>query len=335
MDQLIDASHFKSFNKLYPLIHQHYPDMSKSEIMEVIGKRLHDRHLKLRHKRPYMNRIFDPVIGCYFHDLLQQTEDRPKGYPHYFHIFIESNSRYAFAYPIEKKTAETAIETLNRFINDNNGKPVRKLTSDGEGAFKSERFLNYCSVNGIAVKIINDKAHSSLGLVDRFIRTLRDMNQPQNRNPGYQYDNVWANFSINDMAHLINVYNHTFHKTIGCSPFQMYSDEALEREWIYKQQRFKTIQKNIEDFNIPLQSWVRIRLNNNDLGGRKRRGQFSREKYLVVNKVGNRYVLQGEGRGVITKSRFELIPAEGNEPTGPEFNYEQTVIPNEITIKNF
>ena len=335
MNELIDDSHFKSFTKLYPLIHRHYPDMSKKQIMEVIRKRLHDRHLKLRHTRPYMNRIFDPVIGCYFHDLLQQTNDRPDGYPHYFHIFIESNSRYAFAYPVDDKKKETAIKTLDKFIADNNGKPIIKLTSDGEGAFKSDDFMNYCGTKGIAVKIINDKAHSSLGLVDRFIRTLRDMNQPQNRAPGYQYDNVWQNFSADDMARLISVYNNTFHKTIGCTPYEMFMNEALEREWIHKQQRFRTIQKNIEDFNIPLQSWVRIRLNNNDLGGRKRRGQFSREKYLVINKVGNRYVLQGEGRGVITKSRFELIPAEGNEPTGPQFNYEQTVIPDEITIKNF
>ena len=115
----------------------------------------------------------------------------------------------------------------------------------------------------------------------------------------------------------------------------MYNDEAKEREYINKQQRFKRIQKHIEDFNIPRQSYVRIRLNDTDLGGRKRRGQFSREKYLVVDKVGNRYVLQGTGRGVITKSRFEIIPAKGDEPEGPQFNYNQTVRPDEITLKNF
>ena len=335
MDQLIDESHFKSFNKLYPLIHRHFPNMSKSEIKEAIRKRIHDRHLKMTHKRPYMNRIFDPLIGCYFHDLLQQTADRPQGYPQYFHIFIESNSRYAFAYPVEHKTKETAIDTLNKFINDNQGKPIIKLTSDGEGAFKSNEFMNYCGTKGIAVKIINDKAHSSLGIINRFIRTLRDMNQPQNNAPGYQYDTYWANFSRDEMPRLINVYNHTFHKTIGCSPYEMYMNEALEREWIYKQQRFKTIQKNIEDFNIDIQSFVRIRLNDVDLGGRKRRGQFSREKYLVVDKVGNRYVLQGNGGNRITKSRFEIIPAEGNEPDGPNFSYEQSAVPNEIIIKNF
>ena len=332
MNELIDRTHFKSYDKL-----KHTLNVSKKELRETIEKRNHDRHLKLSQKKPYMNRIFDPVIGCYFHDLLQQTADRPEGCPAYFHMFLESNSRYAFAYPVNDKTANTAIETLTQFINDNkqHNKPIIKLTSDGESAFKSNKFMEFCRQNNIAVKIINDKAHSSLGLINRFIRTLRDMNQPQNNNPGYQYDNIWANFSIDTMKELINVYNHMYHKSIGCAPVEMYNDETKEREYIKQRQRFKTIQKNIEDFNIPRQSFVRIRLNDVDLGGRKRRGQFSREKYLVVDKVGNRYVLQGTGRGVITKSRFEIIPANGNEPDGPQFNYNQTVIPDEITLKNF
>ena len=339
MDSIIDERHFKTFDKLYPYFEKHNPNVSKKQLREALEKRNHDRHLKLRHKQPYMNRIFDPVIGCYFHDLLQQTDDKPKGdeYPEYFHVFLESNSRYAFAYPINDKTAKTAVETLKQFIEDNkqHNKPIRKLTSDGESAFKSNEFMNFCSINGIAVKIINDKAHATLGLINRFIRTLRDMHQPQNNNPGYQYDNVWANFSKSDMEHLIDVYNNTFHKSIGCAPAEMYNNETKEHEWISKQQRFKTIQKNIEDFNIPVQSFVRIRLNDTDLGGRKRRGQFSREKYLVVKKVGNRYLLQGTGGGYITKSRFELIPATGNEPDGPQFNYNQTVVPDEVTLKNF
>ena len=89
MSEIIAESHFKSYNRLYPMIHKQYPNMSKKEIREAIKKKFHDRHLKASHKRIYMNRIYDPVIGCYFHDLLQQTGDRPEGYPAYFHVFIE------------------------------------------------------------------------------------------------------------------------------------------------------------------------------------------------------------------------------------------------------
>lgn len=319
MEDLIDRSHFKSFSKLYPLIHEKYPNMKKKDIEEVIKKRLHDRKLKMKQKKPYMRQIFDPIIGCYFHDLLQQTEDKPKEYPKYFHVFLESNSRYAFAYGVNDKTKETAIKTLDRFLMEVGGKPVVKLTSDGEGAFNSNDFTNYCNLKGIAVKIIPDKAHSSLGLIDRFMRTLRDMNQPANRSKGEQYGKEYVNFSEGKMRELIESYNNTFHKTIGCKPKEMYDNVEKEKEWIEKKRKFRMIQNNIEDFVIPLNSYVRYRMNNDDLHGRKRRSQFSREKFLVKGKSGSRYILKAADGTVITKSRFELIKADEEDPHGGTF----------------
>ena len=72
MNELIDKTHFKTYDKL-----KHTLNVPKKELREALKKRNHDRHLKLSQTRPYMNRIFDPVIGCYFHDLLQQTNDKP------------------------------------------------------------------------------------------------------------------------------------------------------------------------------------------------------------------------------------------------------------------
>ena len=94
----LDNTHFKTYDKL-----KHTLNIPKKQLLEELKKKFHDRHLKQSHKRIYMNRIYDPVIGCYFHDLLQQTGDRPDGYPAYFHVFIESNRRYAFAYPVDDK----------------------------------------------------------------------------------------------------------------------------------------------------------------------------------------------------------------------------------------
>ena len=336
MSDVIANSHFKSFNRLYPMTHKQHPNMTKKEVMEEIKKKYHDRHLKMTQKRPYMVRIFDPVIGCYFHDLLQQTSDRPDGYPHYFHIFIESNSRYAFAYPVNSKTTDTAIQTLDRFIQDNHGKPIVKLTSDGESAFDSKEFKDYCKSLDIYVRIINDRAHSSLGLIDRFIRTIRDLHQPIRRGEPEQRSVEMDNFSEQEMTQLINEYNNTFHKTIGCSPAEMYNNPELEREWIRKRQKFQTIQKNIKDFEIPIGSYVRYRMNSDDLAGGKRRSQFSLEKYRVIKRVGNRYVLQStdSNGGFITKSRFELILADDSYPYGKTFYRSQTVVPD-IVDTNF
>ena len=321
MDDLIDRSHFKSISRLYPLIHKHYPNMSKTEIIEVIKQRLHDRQMKLKQKKPYMRAIFEPVIGCYFHDFLQQTDDRNKAlYPNYYHIFLESNSRYAFAYPVEDKSAETAVKTLEQFIKDNHGKPIRKLTSDGERGFDSKKFTDYCHKNNIVVKIILDKAHTTLGLMDRFIRTLRDMNQPPNRSKvGTQYKPDYVDIRPEKMRSLISSYNNTFHKTIKCTPKEMYDNPELEKEWIQRKLKLQQIQDNIEDFNLPIGTYVRYRMNDVDLGGKKRRSQFSREKYKVIGKVGARYVLKDKSGHRLTKSRFELIKADDDDPDGDDF----------------
>ena len=81
------------------------------------------------------------------------------------------------------------------------------------------------------------------------------------------------------------------------------------------------IQNNIEDFVIPLNTYVRYRMNAMDLNGRKRRSQFSREKYLVLKRIGSRYVLKASDGSKITKSRFELIPADDDDPHGGKFPY--------------
>ena len=340
MDELIEKSHFKSYSRLYPIIKKRFPNVSKAEVIEAIEKKFHGRHMKHTQKRPYMNRIFDPVIGCYFHDLFVNSKNQLNGgYHRYFHVFIESNSRYVFAYPVDDKDANTAIDTLDKFINDNQGKPIVKLTSDGEKGFNSRAFLDYCKERGIFVRINNDKAHPSLGLIDRFIRTLRDLHQPIRKGENPQLSDEMYLFSDQDMAQLIDEYNNTFHKTIGCSPKEMYDNPELEREWIRKRQRFKAVQKNIEDFVLPIGCYVRYRISDDDFINGKRRSQFSIERYKVIKRIGNRYVLQSttssSNGDIITKSRFELIRADDKYPIGKTFNYSQTAKQDEIVNTNF
>ena len=97
MDNLIDESHFKSFKHVKDVLKRHNPNISDKEIKDVIKKRLHDRHLKQHQKKTYMRKIFEHVPGCFFHDLLQQPNGSK---PKYYHIFIGTNNRYAFAYPV-------------------------------------------------------------------------------------------------------------------------------------------------------------------------------------------------------------------------------------------
>ena len=59
----------------------------------------------------------------------------------------------------------------------------------------------------------------------------------------------------------------------------------------------------------------------------------------MIKQIGNRYVLQSmkalSGGGLITKSRFELIPAENKYPYGKAFNANQVINPREIVNTTF
>ena len=327
VDNIIDQSHFKSFKHVKDVIKKVNPNVKDKEISSIIKKRLHDRHLKQHQKRPYMRKIFERVPGCFFHDLLQQPKDSQ---PKYFHIFIGTNNRYAFAYPVNNKKASTAIETLKQFIADNHNKPINKLTSDGEKGFDSNDFQNVCAENNIMLKIIPDKAHSTLGIMDRFIRTLRDMNQPANRSQEQQYDKEFIVFTPEKMKMLIDSYNNTYHTTIKCSPKEMYDNPNLEQEYIMKCLKQRAIQDNIKDFNLEPGTYVRYRMNDEDLNGHKRRSQFSREKYIINKRIGGRYLLQAPDGKIISKSRFELIKADDDDPIGLTFEQNQRVNPEAV-----
>lgn len=326
-DSVVDNSHFKSFSHVKDVIKKANPNIKDKEIKEIIKKRLHDRRLKQHQKKPYMRKIFERVPGCFFHDLLQQPKDSE---PKYYHIFIGTNNRFAFAYPVNDKTANTSIRTLEQFIRDNNDKPIIKLTSDGESAFKSDTFSDYCHEHGIMLKIVPDKAHSTLGIIDRFIRTLRDMNQPANRSQEQQYDKEYIVFSPEKMRVLIDSYNNTYHTSIKCSPREMYNNPELERQYIQRCLKQRAIQDNIKDFNLPVGSFVRYRMNNEDLAGHKRRSQFSREKYLIKKRIGDRYLLEAADGKLLSKSRFELIKAEDEDPIGLTFEQNKRVNPESV-----
>ena len=289
--------------------------------------RLRDRQMKLKEVKQYMRKIFERVPGCYFHDLLVQ----PRGSePKYFHIFIGTNTRYAFAYPVNDKTAKTAIETLNKFIKDNKPKHIVKLTSDGESAFNSKQFMATCHENGIMLKIVPDKAHSTFGIIDRFMRTLRDLNQPDETSQDQQYDQEYIEFTPSKMDSLINKYNNTKHSSIKCTPAEMYNNVNLEKDYIAKCIRERNVQDAIKDINIPAGTYVRYKMNDYDLNGHKRRSQLSREKYLINKRLGSRYLLQAADGKIISKSRFELIKADDNDPIGLTFGQNQRVNPEAV-----
>ena len=180
-----------------------------------------DKYLKRNQVKPYEIKIFSPVLNTWFMDLLDNGKNNV---PRYWHIFIGTNNRYAVAQPLNSKNAADVKQSLTTFIN--NYRPA-KLTSDQEKAFMEKQNLELMKENNVLLQTVPEQNHSTLAIIDRFIRTLRDMNRPVDGENKQSNDEEFKTFDVNKMNKLIESYNNTFHSTIKCSPNEMFNDKTF------------------------------------------------------------------------------------------------------------
>ena len=264
-----------------------------------------DVRIKLS-KRPsyYMNRVYSSAPNCWFHDLLDNGTDTST--PRYWHVFVGVNTRYLDAYPLKGKANNDVRYSLAWFINKYH---PEKLTSDDEPAFTSKDTCKLCSDNHVKLYVITHSNHSSLSVIDRVIRTLRDMNIPKQYNQ-QSTDNQFNTFSIAKMNRLMNEYNNRYNSSIRCTPKEMFNDKSKEIEFIGRMQKHKNKQHGIKDFKLNVGTFVRIRLDKIPLT--KHRYNYSFESYKISGKEGSNYILTARDGTTTVKPRYKLIKANVN-----------------------
>lgn len=263
----------------------------------------HDPIIKL-HNRPhyYFNKIYSTAPNTWFHDLLDNGEydDTPR----YWHIFVGVNTRYLDAYPLNGKSNDDVQQSLAWFINKYH---PEKLTSDQEPAFTSKSTCKLCSDNNVKIFIVTDKQHSSLGVIDRVIRSLRDMNTPKHHNE-QSHHKQFNTISQAKMTRLKHQYNNSYNRTIKCTPQEMFNNKELEIKFIYRNQKHKNNQRGIRDYHLMPGDFVRYRINKDPLA--KHRYRYSPESYKVVGKERAHYIIQAQDGSSLVMPRYKLIKAD-------------------------
>src|SRR5215469_1592533 len=327
INRIIDKSHFKSFNKVYPIIQEQYPDITADEVQNILKKRSKDPYRMEKKMKPYQVKIFSQSPDTWFHDLFDNTNE---GDPRYFHIFIGTNSRYAVVKPLADKNANSVLRTITEFVEEFD--PV-KLTSDEEAAFKSERVCAYLESKDILVMFIEDSNHTSLGIIDRFIRTLRDMNTAHETSKSQSHDVKYRVFTEARMKKLVNIYNNTYHNSIHCTPKEMHENFGLERDYILECLKRREKQKErISDFEMKVGDWVRYVLPRHN-GKTKKRYRLSKEKYRIEERVGNMYTIIANDGTILTRPRHKLVLAGDREKFAQTFPGRNTGVVTEIISK--
>ena len=249
----------------------------------------------------YFNKIYSTAPNTWFHDLLDNGDGNE---PRYWHIFVGVNTRYMDAFPLNGKSNDEIKRSLTYFINKYQ---PEELTSDNEPAFTSKATCKLCADNKVKIFVITDKQHSSLGVIDRAIRTLRDLNTPQRYNE-QSHHKQFNMFSVAKMRSLINKYNNSYHSTIKCTPREMHENRDLEIKFIYKNQKYKHVQRGIKDFHFNIGDMVRYRIDKSPF--EKHRYRYSPESYKIAGRERAFYILEARDGSTLLMPRWKLIKCD-------------------------
>ena len=303
INNLIDTLHFNSFKKVSDKVKQQFPNVSDAEIRQAIKKRIHDRRINKESKKIYQVKVFSKFPNAWMTDIMDNLNDHD---PRYWEIFININTRFIEAYPINDKTKESINTVLRQFVNKYH---PRKITSDEEAGLVSNVNVQFLKDNKCGLYIIQEKNHSSLSLIDRAIRTLRDMNRPT----GIK-DSTDEEFKFIDrpkMTNYLRVYNNTIHASTGHTPAEMMRNKQLENNYIEKCIEGKLRQEEIQNFRIKEGSLVRFYLDDGPMV--KKRYTLSRECYKVESRAGNIYTIIAQDGTTKDLPRWRLIYVDPNE----------------------
>ena len=318
LKKFIQKLHLRTVSKIMPHVKKKFPNATEQEVKDILKSFVHDPP-RLNQKQ-YYNKIFSDHPHAWMMDLLDNTGQTPdynnkadvelnettKRYPIYWYIFININTRFVVVYPLWHKTNDKIFNILQRFINEHK---CVSLTSDKESAFISEQTTNYLKSHNISQYIVLDDNHTSMAIMDSFIRHLRDMNINNEKSKYQSHHSKYRNFSVNRMNKIIDIYNTTIHLSTHMTPKEMEEDVSKEREYI----AFNLIRRSkMKKHDIPNGNYVRLVLAKDLM--KKRRFKVSREVYIVSGRDGKNYFIQAEDKTTTSVPRHRLIDIGKTKP---------------------
>ena len=229
------------------------------------------------------------------------------GNPNYL-MFININTRKAYAYEMNGKGAKEVLRSLEEFIKIE--PECKSIESDEDTAYLSKTVLDFMRDHDIIYTTTTDNDHNKLGIINRFMRTIRDMksNEPK--------------ASILD---LVDSYNDMPHRSLNYkSPNDITKEDELE--YINKMNG----QENPYDFK-PGDS-VRVILDKSPLT--KHRTNLSKQSYIIDSKDGNQFVIRSSDGSVDTVPGYKLVKSVNNVPLATSIKDGKRGIIKEIKSYN-
>lgn len=274
IDDLYKYYPWKTPNKFLPLAKRYgFTEQAARRYLENI---IHDVKVP---KAQYLN-IYSKHSGGYQMDTF--INDKTKDGLNYL-MLININTRKAYCYAMKGKGAKEVARALNKFIHE--VPEIYSITSDQDASYLSNEVLQLMKDNNIIYTTTEDNNHNVLGIINRFMRTIRDM-IGENR-----YINE------NEMSELIDAYNNSPHRSLK---YKAPNDITKTDENNYVKDKAKN---NPYDFKPN----DRVRIVQAKEPFSKRRNKVSKEAYIVDSKAGNQFIIKSKDESVDKLPGYRLI----------------------------
>jgi len=165
---------FQSASRLYEKLK--HLGITKKEIQTFIQKQsTHQEHTQIPHIKHY-----HPIKSNFKNHIMQSdlidVSDISKYNEgvKYLLVVIDVFSRYVYLHPLKTKNALTVTNAMQNILTEINPKP-EIIMSDQGSEFISLSFGNLMKENNITHELRPVGDHKSLGVIDRFVRTLREL----------------------------------------------------------------------------------------------------------------------------------------------------------------
>ena len=311
---------FPSVKDLYKMIYKEHPEITMDDINNFYERQYEIQLTKSNHNPDILGHIvaFKPfetvqidifIMGKYEFKNTQSgnkwvcvNSHANKGYKYIF-CMIDVFSRYAICISLKNKNEIDCIRAFKEILaitnKDFKTQPIN-IMSDSDASFLSNGFQKLLKDNNIGhdTSLVGD--HNSLGIVDRFARTLKTkfmkiMLVNQNLK--------WVDY----LKPVMNVYNTRPHRGIeDFTPLQALTDKECIEELL----RFNIIKNNVNREIIPdLVIGDMVRINRRKQFEKGTEAKWSQDIYIVRGVNGKKISLE-KHRDVLRKNLLKVVEPE-------------------------
>ena len=203
--------------------------ITHKEVKDFVQKQevtqLFKRQKRVKHYFPIASRYKYEILQMDIADLSNLSSVN-KNY-NYLLCAIDVFSRLAFVVPMKNKTTSDIIDATKEIV-DSVAPAI--INCDNGSEFTSKQFKDLMKKRGITINYVDVGDHHKLGVIDRFVRTLRErINKYLEMHNTTKYIDV--------LPKLVYNYNHSYHSAIKKKPIEVTNEdenviELTNRKWV-------------------------------------------------------------------------------------------------------